>query len=142
MSEFSASNEHAAVKKVVKARKPKGMSREVYALLGQQGLPSIMPSSTPGFKKKRGSSKAAKWNWASFENQARDDDLKLCHWVRATSQLVEYPFAKLNKKIFTLKYTDDEYEKLLAADPKVPIKLMQRYFFSLNNWCAVEQAAD
>ena len=75
-----------------KHKKPHGMSREVFALMGEQGLPSIMPSRSAaggGFKQKRaGATGPARWELRPFTNSARSDPswgvLKLKHWQPAT----------------------------------------------------------
>ena len=96
--------------KTPKIKKPMGISREAYALMGTQGLPPLMPNQggsggmgggvagsggldragTPGadsrqggFKQKRASG-PARWEWRAFTNSARKDPawgvLKLHHW--------------------------------------------------------------
>jgi hypothetical protein len=52
--------------------KPKGVSRELYALMGEGGLaPSIQTNTGNVFKDKRQRSLQGKWVWAPFTNPAR-----------------------------------------------------------------------
>ncbi|KAK9950478.1 hypothetical protein M0R45_005966 [Rubus argutus] len=79
-------------------RKPDGISREVYALIGDEKIT---------------------WQWLPFTNSARKDDLQLYHWVRVVNGAPpsgDYSFAKYNKSVDVIKYTDEEYEKYLT-DP-------------------------
>nr|XP_043619425.1 SWR1-complex protein 4 isoform X2 [Erigeron canadensis] len=96
------------------------MAFPVYALTG--GVPPLMPSVDVNHLKKRHQPENEKitWEWLGFTNSARKDNLQLYHWVRVvngTPPKGDYSFAKYNKSVDVLKYTDEEYEKLLA-DPK------------------------
>ncbi len=54
--------------------KPKGMSRELFALMGSDGIaPSIQTNNVQGslFKDKRQSHMRGKWIWSTFKNSAR-----------------------------------------------------------------------
>ncbi|XP_057483952.1 SWR1-complex protein 4 [Actinidia eriantha] len=100
-------------------RKPDGISREVYALTG--GLAPLMPSIDVAQQKRRAQVENEKitWQWLSFPNSARKDNLQLYHWVRVVNGVPptgDYSFAKYNKSVDILKYTDEEYEKYLI-DP-------------------------
>ncbi|GFZ04489.1 myb-like transcription factor family protein [Actinidia rufa] len=100
-------------------RKPDGISREVYALTG--GLAPLMPSIDVAQQKRRAQAENDKitWQWLSFTNSARKDNLQLYHWVRVVHGVPptgDYSFAKYNKSVDILKYTDEEYEKYLT-DP-------------------------
>ncbi|XP_071718712.1 SWR1-complex protein 4-like [Rutidosis leptorrhynchoides] len=100
-------------------RKPDGISREVYALTG--GVAPLMPSIDVNQLKKRHQPDNEKitWEWLSFTNSARKDNLQLYHWVRVvngTPPTGDYSFAKYNKTVDVIKYTDEEYEKHLK-DP-------------------------
>ncbi|KAI7748439.1 hypothetical protein M8C21_007597 [Ambrosia artemisiifolia] len=102
-------------------RKPDGISREVYALTG--GVAPLMPSVDVNQLKKRHQPENEKitWEWLSFTSSARKDDLKLYHWVRVvngTPPTGDYQFAKYNKSVDVIKYTDEEYEKHLT-DPVI-----------------------
>ncbi|PRQ45143.1 putative transcription factor MYB-HB-like family [Rosa chinensis] len=99
-------------------RKPDGISREVYALIG--GVPPLMPAIEPSQLKKRPpSDEKITWQWLPFTNSARKDDLQLYHWVRVVNGAPptgDYSFAKYNKSVDIIKYTDEEYDKYLT-DP-------------------------
>lgn len=100
-------------------RKPDGISREVYALTG--GLAPLMPSIDVNLLKKRPpvDNEKITWQWLAFTNSARKDNLQLYHWVRVvngTPPTGDYSFAKYNKSVDLIKYTDEEYEKYLT-DP-------------------------
>jgi DNA methyltransferase 1-associated protein 1 len=113
-----------ASKKVSKlVKKPTGMSREVYALVGQHGLPSMVPTraiepGSAGFKKKRNTG-PVHWAWTPFSNDARSDPswgpLQLSHWVKSGTEYPTYPFAQFNKKLNLVDYTDAEYDQYLQA---------------------------
>jgi hypothetical protein len=54
--------------------KPKGMSREVFALMGPDGAalaPSIQTNQSTLFKDKRQHAMHGRWVWSSFRNSAR-----------------------------------------------------------------------
>lgn len=97
-------------------RKPDGISREVYALTG--GLAPLMPTMEVSHLKPRPVADKEKitWQWLPFTNSARTDNLQLCHWVRVVNGVPptgDYQFAKYNKSVDIIKYTDEEYEKYL-----------------------------
>lgn len=100
-------------------RKPDGISREVYMLTG--GVAPVMPSiDASQLKKRPPSDEKVTWQWLPFSNSARKDNLQLYHWVRVVNGVPptgDYPFAKYNKFVDVVKYTDEEYEKHLT-DPK------------------------
>uniref|UniRef100_A0A6N2MWG1 Myb-like domain-containing protein n=1 Tax=Salix viminalis TaxID=40686 RepID=A0A6N2MWG1_SALVM len=59
------------------------------------------------------------WQWLPFTSSARKDNLQLYHWVRVVNGVPptgDYSFAKYNKSVDVLKYTEEEYEKYLT-DP-------------------------
>ncbi|XP_021904330.1 SWR1-complex protein 4 isoform X2 [Carica papaya] len=99
-------------------RKPDGISREVYALTG--GLAPLMPSiDVSQLKRRPASDEKITWQWLPFTNSARKDNLQLYHWVRVVNGVPptgDYSFAKYNKLVDVIKYTDEEYEKYLT-DP-------------------------
>lgn len=73
-----------------------------------------------GFKARPGAKRAKRWVWKPFTSSARKDGAQFFHWVRADSELLEYPFARYNKKADIVRYTDAEYAELLtpSADRK------------------------
>lgn len=100
-------------------RKPDGISREVYALTG--GLAPLMPAIDVNHLKRKAQTENEKitWQWLPFTNSARKDNLQLYHWVRVVNGVPptgDYSFAKYNKSVDVIKYTDEEYEKYLT-DP-------------------------
>ncbi|KAJ7977696.1 SWR1-complex protein 4/DNA methyltransferase 1-associated protein [Quillaja saponaria] len=99
-------------------RKPDGISREVYALTG--GLAPRMPAiETSQLKKRPPSDEKITWQWLPFTSSARKDNLQLYHWVRVVNGVPptgDYSFAKYNKSVDIIKYTDEEYDKHLT-DP-------------------------
>ena len=85
-------------------------------LRGSQSLPSLAPS-FPALKKRKVKRKAVPWVWRSFQSSARQDQIRLCHWVKASDDSsVDYPFARFNKKAALLTYTAEEYEKYLQSE--------------------------
>ncbi|KAK9139140.1 hypothetical protein Scep_008821 [Stephania cephalantha] len=118
---FSANSEKKPRPQKDSQRKPDGISREVYALTG--GLAPLMPTIDPAHLKRKSQIDKEKvtWQWLSFTSSARKDDLKLYHWVRVVNGVPptgDYSFAKYNKSVEVVKYTDEEYEKHLT-DPVV-----------------------
>jgi hypothetical protein len=95
-----------------KMKRPEGMSREAFALLGDSH--PIMSSQLAGGLKKKDIAKKPKpstkgiptYQYRPFKNSARTDGLELCHWIKCykgTTGLIkepdeDYPFAKYNKK--------------------------------------------
>ncbi|GAV65867.1 hypothetical protein CFOL_v3_09381 [Cephalotus follicularis] len=97
-------------------RKPDGISREVYALTG--GLAPLMPSiDVSQLKKRPPAVEKISWEWLPFTSSARKDNLQLYHWVRVVNGVPptgDYSFAKYNKSVNVVKYTDEEYDKYLV----------------------------
>ncbi|XP_055818022.1 SWR1-complex protein 4 [Solanum dulcamara] len=98
-------------------RKPDGISREVYALTG--GIAPLMPALDINQLKRRALSESEKitWQWLPFTSSARKDSLQLYHWVRVVNGVPptgDYSFAKYNKSVDVIEYTDEEYEKFLS----------------------------
>lgn len=121
--------------KAPKLVKPKGMSREAFALLS--GSHPLMPSQLMGdIRKKEGvaglKEKARRdprgvvtFQWRKFRNPARGDDLELEHWVKCyrdargrvtPADAGEYSFAKFNKKPPIMRYNDEEYKSLIKKE--------------------------
>ena len=123
---------HAAprAQKRGRAKRPAGLSREVYALLdrnakpaaegGDEGaaasLPSMVPGRATGLKGKRDAGASSGWVWTSFKNSARKDGLELDHWQRASMEYTDYPYARFNVRLEKVEYSDDEYDRYLQ-DP-------------------------
>ena len=54
------------------------------------------------------------WIWNEFHNPAREDGLQLHHWSKEAEKEEVYPFARFNRKIEVVRYTDKEYELVVA----------------------------
>ncbi|KAH9045254.1 hypothetical protein EDB85DRAFT_2137336 [Lactarius pseudohatsudake] len=102
------------------ARKPSGISRELYSLIGPSAPTLVAQAAKPRLKQKPnlGSGGSTKWEWRSFKNPVRTDGLELGHWVKAnTDPSADYPFARYNVKSADYMYSQDEYTNLLE-DPE------------------------
>ncbi|KAF8248279.1 hypothetical protein K440DRAFT_548459 [Wilcoxina mikolae CBS 423.85] len=94
-------------------KRPDGITRELFALLGENPPPVAIVENK--FKEKpRWMGKANPWVWKGFKNEARHDDLILHHWERKTdaSDDLTYQFSKFDVKVDVPEYIDDEYEIL------------------------------
>lgn len=104
--------------KAERAKKPKGMSREAYALLDAGAAPAV-PAAGVGLKDKRKVDKRRyPWAWKQFSNSARTDGLKLWHWSREDREKEhgdDYYFAQYNKAVSLVVYTDEEYTKVVES---------------------------
>ncbi|KAI0082524.1 hypothetical protein K474DRAFT_531469 [Panus rudis PR-1116 ss-1] len=102
-----------------RTKKPEGISRELYSLIGPSA-PSLAAQFTkPRLKQKPnlGSGGTTRWEWRSFKNAARSDNLRLSHWTKASEDPeAEYAFAKYNVQPNVYVYTQDEYARFLE-DP-------------------------
>ena len=112
------------------ATKPKGMSREVYNLIGQQGIPPVSLSGkidATQFKKKREHSTKVRYNLTTFFNSARQDKENdkgefgqiFYHWQNSNIDPYrnDYNFAKLdNYKTEKLSFTEEEYKNFLDEE--------------------------
>ncbi|KAF8742882.1 SANT/Myb-like domain of DAMP1, partial [Rhizoctonia solani] len=130
----SSSGLMPAAKKIVASgpsRKPDGISREVYALIGDNSPTLVQNYAAPKLKQKPtfGRSQAekpkeeekpaTKWEWREFSNGARTDGLKLKHWTKISPEEETnstYQFEKYNVTPTIYTYSTDEYNKLLQ-DP-------------------------
>jgi len=131
---LGAEGSKAQKSKKAKLQKPKGMSREAFALMSQTH--PLMPSQLmgeieaedekkePAKKKFRGK---ISYEWRPFANPARGDDLQLSHWVKCYTSVANniktipeeqdgYTFAKYNKKPNVLRYNDEEWKSLVKAN--------------------------
>lgn len=108
----------AKLKNQKAAKKPKGMKREVYDLLGEDGIaPAAQTNAAPSFKRKR-QVMYGKWVWAPIESSARLDTPNpiFHHWVKADIQYHDYPYAKYNISGKRIEYTEEEYDNLLKDE--------------------------
>lgn len=57
-----------------------------------------------------------KWVWHGFDNPARNGDgLVLHHWTKEKETDEPYPFARFNRKVEIVHYTDEEYTKAIES---------------------------
>ncbi|KAJ5176249.1 SWR1-complex protein 4 [Penicillium canariense] len=133
-------------KQKVVEKRPEGITRELYALLGERAPPiAINENKYKGRPKFMNKLRVRKWCMTPFANSARSDGLVLNHWQRehesirppapeATQmeldetkeagkeeapkpQEQEYTFAKYNVKArLPQRYTDEEYNRHLKSD--------------------------
>ncbi|KZT36690.1 hypothetical protein SISSUDRAFT_1120791 [Sistotremastrum suecicum HHB10207 ss-3] len=101
------------------AKKPEGISRELYSLIGNSAPTLTAQFAKPRLKQRPDLGKGkVKWEQQEFSNSARADGLKLKHWVKVgPDNNKEYPFAKYNTTTTTYTYSLDEYTRLLE-DPE------------------------
>ncbi|KAG6911253.1 hypothetical protein DXG01_003120 [Tephrocybe rancida] len=95
-------------------RKPDGISRELYALIGPSA-PSLV-AVKPRLKQKPnlGGGTKVKWESRTFKNTGRQDSLELRHWVKAsTAEDAEYQYAKYDVPPNVFTYSQDEYTRFL-----------------------------
>ncbi|KAG2439980.1 hypothetical protein HXX76_004098 [Chlamydomonas incerta] len=121
----------APKEKKEKMKRPEGMSREAFALLG--GSHPIIASQFATSTKKNDILKKPKpstkgiitYQYRSFKNSARTDGLELRHWLKCYKGAngvirepddSEYPYAKYNKKVQLYKYNSEEYETLIKPE--------------------------
>mmetsp|Transcript_8531 Transcript_8531/g.13158 ORF Transcript_8531/g.13158 Transcript_8531/m.13158 type:complete len:112 (-) Transcript_8531:3323-3658(-) len=53
------------------------------------------------------------WVMHSFTNPARGDEMALHHWSKLAETGESYPFAKFNKSLEVLDYTEEEYKNFI-----------------------------
>ena len=105
--------------KKVQMKKPEGMSREVFALLqqdaeaGRTSVPLAPTGRTDGLLKEK-RSRMVGWEWQGFNNGGRTDGLRLSHWKKNNDKSTDYTFARFNKTVRILSYTEDEYARHLV----------------------------
>ncbi|KAF8631551.1 hypothetical protein AX15_002306 [Amanita polypyramis BW_CC] len=99
----------------VSTRKPEGISRELYSLIGPSAPTLAAQLAKPRLKQKPnlGSTGKTRWEYHSFKNPARSDALELQHWVKASDANLEYPFAKYDVRPASYTYSAEEYTKFL-----------------------------
>ncbi|KAB8070515.1 hypothetical protein BDV29DRAFT_33554 [Aspergillus leporis] len=130
-------------KQKVVEKRPEGITRELYALLGERAPPiAINENRYKGRPKWMSKLRVRPWNMAPFSNEARSDGLVLRHWQRQVEPAKpaldgpetegeeqkqedsapptpeqEYLFAKYNVKArVPRRYTDEEYNRHLKSD--------------------------
>ncbi|KAI6047482.1 hypothetical protein EDC04DRAFT_2623452 [Pisolithus marmoratus] len=97
------------------SKKPEGISRELYALIGPSAPSLAATLAKPRLKQKPnfGGRGTTKWEWRPFRHPARGDSLQLSHWAKANESDNEYSFAKYNVQPARYTYSDEEYSALL-----------------------------
>lgn len=104
------------------ARRPDGVSREVYFLTAGATPASIAPTVPPSVLQSKPTQKRA-WKRQKFSNLARNDGLELEHWVRVGEHNSDYPFAMFNRSIRMVTYSSAEYEAVVKnLTPVAPVK--------------------
>jgi len=100
------------------SRKKEGVPRELLHLGGGiSSSPTIAPSVS--FKEKP--QQKVSWHRKAFSNSARTDELKLSQWTK--DEIVgEYPFAKFNRKVKIVEYSDEDYKSMLNNFQPLPKK--------------------
>jgi DNA methyltransferase 1-associated protein 1 len=92
-----------------------GVSRELYALLQDESLPSLVPTTKPqptSFRQRKKG--GVKWEWKAFSSTGRKDKAQFRHWWKKHENPDDYSFAKFNKKPRLISYTKSEFEQLRA----------------------------
>lgn len=118
-------------------KRPEGMHREVYALLynDNKDAPPLMQTDTgTGYKQVKarlGMKNVRKWEWTPFKNPARTDAAIFHHWRRIADDQKEYPFAKFNKKLNIVAYTNNEYNTHLRTNQTKWTKAQTDHLFDL-----------
>ncbi|KAF8639755.1 hypothetical protein AX17_001017 [Amanita inopinata Kibby_2008] len=98
------------------SRKPEGISRELYSLIGTSAPTLAAQLAKPRLKQRPnlGGGNRVRWEYRSFKNPARSDGLELRHWVKAsTDPTADYSFAKYHVQSVSHTYSQDEYAKFL-----------------------------
>ncbi|CAK5089690.1 unnamed protein product [Meloidogyne enterolobii] len=112
------------IKKSDQIKRPAGMHRELFNLFVHQGkdnnkekIESLAPTNTKhGYsvvKADFGKRIVRKWMWKPFLNDAREDGLQLSHWEREDLIGQPYQFARFNKQLDLVTFTDMEYDEYL-----------------------------
>ncbi|KAH9943165.1 uncharacterized protein BXZ73DRAFT_87558 [Epithele typhae] len=97
-----------------RTRKPEGIPRELYALIGPSAPTLAAQFAKPQLKQKPnlGGGRKVKWEWRPFKNGARSDELRLSHWVKSSEDPeTEYHFAKYNISTPSYYLEDPDWTK-------------------------------
>ena len=79
-----------------------------------QLAPALAESTSALVKKEKNNKKRVDpWIWHGFTNPARKDVLMLHHWMKEEEKEEVYPFARFNRKVEVIQYTDEEYHKAI-----------------------------
>lgn len=93
------------------------MWRPALPKTGKDGLaPVVVSKKAAGFKDKRDGAARTRWVWTDFKNSARPDDCRAFkHWVKASTDYPDYPFARFNVAKQAVAYSDEEYAAHLTV---------------------------
>lgn len=58
------------------------------------------------------------WVQHRFNNPAREDEPNLSHWTKEKEKNETYPFAKFNKTIEVIQFTEKEYKDVTGTLPR------------------------
>lgn len=103
-------------------KRPQGVHREVWGLMCKydSDQPPLIPTQEPKvYKHPKANLRhgVRRWHFVEFKNPARSDSATFSHWRCVNDDPAkEYPFAKFNKQVNVLKYTDAEYAQYLSHD--------------------------
>ncbi|KZF25615.1 hypothetical protein L228DRAFT_244490 [Xylona heveae TC161] len=126
-------------------KRPEGITRELFALLGERAPPVAITDHVKFKDRPKRSHRAQPWEWTPFTNPARTDGLVLHHWRKrkespaqpttgnatadgageapqdeqaATGPKTEtdYYYSKFNVKVNGPDYTDEQYHMYLRSD--------------------------
>ncbi|KAI9867155.1 MAG: swr complex subunit [Trichoglossum hirsutum] len=123
-------------------KRPEGITRELFALLGERAPPVAISDHVKYKGRPKWTHKTQRWEMAPFTNPARTDGLVLHHWqkkidpkpapittpaetsessrenqeTKPSSTDSSYYFAKYNVSVTVPEYTDSEYEASLQHE--------------------------
>lgn len=95
------------------ANRPEGVSREVFLLTGGTTPASMTPAIPVAALANKPVQRRA-WARKAFANSARKDALLFQHWARVGDPEGDSPFAKFDRPIRMVSYTDAEYKAVIA----------------------------
>jgi len=100
------------VEKVITNKELLESCKKIVTIAG--GIPPQF-SRTPFFKRSASEPPASgpigKWVYTTFTIESRNDGLQLKHWQKEGAP---YPYSNIGKKLEIIKYTDEEYNELIA----------------------------
>lgn len=96
----------------VASSRPEGVSRELFMLTGGRTPTSLMPTAPLGLQSKPEARR--KWEIATFRRSPEEASLTLKHWAPVGQPHDAYAFARFNKPVRMMTYTDTEYDAVVA----------------------------
>ncbi|KAI9805558.1 MAG: hypothetical protein M1825_000809 [Sarcosagium campestre] len=133
----SEAHPRPAKKQKLVEKRPEGISRELFALLGERAAPVAITEHVKYKERPKWTHKARAWEMSPFTNPARNDGLILRHWrqkgdpdatrddkgyIKAESADAtqepdpDYYYAKFDVKVEIPEYTEREYDVHLRDD--------------------------